>query len=111
MLREIAALKRRVPKATADAYAESLRATVAADDSAVETARVRVRETAAVGGQAGLCGKGWWGFVPRQADMEATFAGTIDGLRRLKRDMPDCGSKWRGHGLPASMRCYAEVMG
>ncbi|KAH8880370.1 hypothetical protein GQ53DRAFT_543469 [Thozetella sp. PMI_491] len=86
LLREIAALKRRVPKNTADAYAESTRAGVAADAEAADVARDRVRDAAS---QRAMLGKdGRQVGLPRQAEVERAFADAVATLERLKRDMP-----------------------
>ncbi len=93
LLREIAALKRRVPRATADAYAESVRAGLAADEEAAEAARATVREapkgrSLLLGKEGGADGAGGTTLLPRQSEVEAAFAGIVGGLDRLKRDMP-----------------------
>ncbi|KAL8375905.1 hypothetical protein RB595_007163 [Gaeumannomyces hyphopodioides] len=112
LLREIAALKRRVPAAAASRLADSLRAGVAADETALEAARARVAGPGAVardlaersGGartrvlDVGLgVGEGAAaaesappppGVLQRPEEAERAFAAAVDGLARLKRDMP-----------------------
>ena len=95
LLREIAALKRRVPRTTADAYAESARAGLAADEAAAEAARATVREapkgrSLVLGKEGSGTGDGAGGttLLPRQSEVEAAFAGIVGGLDRLKKDMP-----------------------
>ncbi|KAL8289722.1 hypothetical protein RB601_005580 [Gaeumannomyces tritici] len=113
LLREIAALKRRVPAAAASRLADSLRAGVVADEAALEAARERVAGPGAVArdlaersggartrvldvgigvGEEGSAENGGGGDAPgvlqRPAEAERAFASAVDGLARLKRDMP-----------------------
>lgn len=106
LMREIAALKRRVPAATAKGFAEGFWEGVRADEEAV--GRAREVAVAAVGGRGDeddgqkekeeeedvqksskaktiLDGIG---ALERQADVEAGYGGVVGTLGRLKRDMP-----------------------
>lgn len=103
LMREIAALKRRVPAATAKGFAEGFWEGVRADEEAV--GRAREVAVAAVGGRSDGDGGqeekedvqksskakamlNGIGPLERQADVEAGYEGVVDTLGRLKRDMP-----------------------
>ncbi|KAK3689596.1 hypothetical protein B0T22DRAFT_514214 [Podospora appendiculata] len=90
LLRSIASLKRRVPRATASAWAAATKAGVAADEAALEAARAR-----AVGDGEAAGHRALEGLAPleRQADVEGGFRRAVDGLGRLKRDMPSTVAK------------------
>ncbi|KAK0725414.1 hypothetical protein B0H67DRAFT_482933 [Lasiosphaeris hirsuta] len=85
LLRSIAALKRRVPSTTAANWAAATKAGVAADEAALATVTVRVEEDGATSGRKTLEGMG---PMDRQAEAEAAFAGVVETLVRLKREMP-----------------------
>lgn len=114
LMREIAALKRRVPAATAKGFAEGFWEGVRADEEAL--GRARERAVAAVVGAGGRRGDDGdvdeqrgkdedeqkssnssnkakamldgIGPLERQADVEAGYGGVVDTLGRLKREMP-----------------------
>lgn len=92
LLREIAALKRRVPAATAAAAAEQFRAGIAADEEALERARDGAQALSKGGeGSAGAGARGGTlvlGPLERQDGVEAGFAGAVAALGKLKREMP-----------------------
>lgn len=113
LLREIAALKRRVPGATAGAWAGAARARLAEDEAALEAARAGVVAMAAAagGGKKSARGDGdgdgdgsggaerkrkgptmlgdeSGGPLERQEVVEGAFAGAVEGLERLQREMP-----------------------
>jgi kinetochor protein Mis14/NSL1 len=108
LLREIAALKRRVPGAAAAAWAERVRAGVAGDEALLGKRREEVvrlvsqgdwdedgkagRKSVAPTTTAGKGGRNVLGDVgrplERQADVERAFGGAVEALGRLKRDMP-----------------------
>ncbi|EJT75428.1 hypothetical protein GGTG_05363 [Gaeumannomyces tritici R3-111a-1] len=100
LLREIAALKRRVPAAAASRLADSLRAGRVAGPGAVARdlaersggARTRVLDVGIGVGEEGSAENGGGGDAPgvlqRPAEAERAFASAVDGLARLKRDMP-----------------------
>jgi kinetochor protein Mis14/NSL1 len=85
LLRSIAALKRRIPAATAAAYASASRNGMAADEAALEAARARVETEGAISGRKAV--EGVWA-LDRQEELEEEFAATVDTLGRLKREMP-----------------------
>ncbi|KAK4032757.1 hypothetical protein C8A01DRAFT_50521 [Parachaetomium inaequale] len=85
LLRSIAALKRRVPQATASKWADATRAGIAADEDALSQVCERVAEEGAVSGKKALEGMG---PLERQGDVEGRWKGAVEGLGRLKRDMP-----------------------
>jgi kinetochor protein Mis14/NSL1 len=85
LLRSIAALKRRVPAATAAAFAASAKAGKAADEAALGAARARVEAEGAVSGRKALEGVS---ALDRQEELEKEFATTVETLGRLKREMP-----------------------
>ena len=93
LLREIAALKRRVPAATAAAAAEQFRAGIAADEEALERAR-DAAQALSKGGEGSAAAAGVRGGalvlgpLERQDDVEAGFAGAVAALGKLKREMP-----------------------
>ena len=85
LLRSIAALKRRVPAAAAAQFAATVKAGAAADEAALEVARVRVEAEGAASGSKALEGMG---PLDRQDDVERQFAKVVEALGRLKREMP-----------------------
>ncbi|KAK0649406.1 hypothetical protein B0T16DRAFT_410022 [Cercophora newfieldiana] len=85
LLRSIAALKRRVPAATAGAYAAAGKNGMAADEAALEAAKARVESEGAASGRKALEGVR---ALDRQEELEEEFAATVETLGRLKRDMP-----------------------
>ncbi|KAI4594206.1 hypothetical protein KJ359_008481 [Pestalotiopsis sp. 9143b] len=92
LLRDIAALKKSVPAATAAAHAEALKAGLKQDEEALEVAKTKSsaaadgvdaeRERAAGGG--GL----YLDKLERQEDVELAYGRAVQGLTRLKREMP-----------------------
>jgi kinetochor protein Mis14/NSL1 len=118
LMREIAALKRRVPAATAKSFAEGFWEGVRADEGALGKAR-DAAVAGAAGGRGGDDGQeeeeeeeeeeaqdeeergvqksskakakamlDGIGPLERQAGVEASYGGVVDTLSRLKRDMP-----------------------
>lgn len=111
LMREIAALKRRVPAATAAGYAEAFWEGVRADEEALGRAREAVAAGALDGGGGGADEDGGdeeeedeeegvkknkkaravlhgIGPLERQAGVEAGYESVIEMLGRLKREMP-----------------------
>lgn len=98
LLREIAALKRKVPGAAAAGWAERVRAGIEADERLLEERRGEVaRSVGEEDGRRdgeesrGKKGKGWLGDVgplERQEDVERAFGTAVSTLGRLKADMP-----------------------
>ena len=84
LLREIAALKRKVPAAAAVQYAEQLRTSVKADEEALEAARAKVLEGRKAGDKKMLD----VGGLERQDAVEEAYEGAVKALGRLKREMP-----------------------
>ncbi|KKY30933.1 putative kinetochore protein [Diaporthe ampelina] len=103
LMREVAALKRRVPAATAKGFTEGFWEGVRADEEALGRARDVAAATVAGGGDGGdgdgqeqkeegveedqamLAGIG---PLERQADVEEGYRGVVETLGRLKREMP-----------------------
>ncbi|KAK3346782.1 hypothetical protein B0T25DRAFT_287630 [Lasiosphaeria hispida] len=85
LLRSIAALKRRVPAATATNWAVASKAGVAADEAALASVTARVEEDGATSGRKTLEGMR---PMDRQGKVEVAFAGVVETLVRLKREMP-----------------------
>lgn len=115
LMREIAALKRRVPGAAARTYADGFWDAVRADEAALEAARARAalvweggEEDVEEGGGGKRRSKRnedddddnnnkgsgrasmleGLGTIDRVDDVERGYAGVVDALSRLKRDMP-----------------------
>lgn len=105
LMREIAALKRRVPGAAAKGFAEGFWEGVRADEEALERAREgAVAAAAAAGdeqedkdeGEEGAEDEtkkskamlGGIGPLERQADVEASYGGVVETLGRMRREMP-----------------------
>lgn len=103
LMREIAALKRRVPAATAKTFTEGFWEGVRADEEALGRAREAAAAAAAAeeegeeeedeaeGGGKGSKSKavlGGIGPLERQADVEAGYGGVVEALGRMKREMP-----------------------
>ncbi|KXJ90219.1 hypothetical protein Micbo1qcDRAFT_234831 [Microdochium bolleyi] len=89
LLRDIAHLKKSVPAAAASSWAEAARTGIRADEEALEAANQRARDAAdnrddLTEGKGGLRVD----VLERQADVEAAFDQAVQGLIRLKRDMP-----------------------
>ncbi|KAK0611518.1 hypothetical protein B0T14DRAFT_530565 [Immersiella caudata] len=85
LLRSIAALKRRVPAATAAAFASASKNGMAADEAALEAVRAKVENEGAISGRKAVEGLGG---LDRQEELEEEFAATVETLGRLKREMP-----------------------
>lgn len=85
LLRSIAQLKRRVPRATAARWAEAAAEGLAADEAALGAARARVDEEGEASGRKALEGMG---ELDRQDAVEGRFRDAVETLGRLKRDMP-----------------------
>ena len=90
LLRDIAALKKSVPAASAASWAEATRQGYRADEEALETANQRARDASdnrddLTEGKGGLRRVD---VLERQADVEAAYQQAVQGLVRLKRDMP-----------------------
>lgn len=103
LLRDIAALKKSVPGAAATAWAESARASVRADEEALAAAVERARSgannnntdgspaaesAAAAAAAADAALQLDVARLERQDEVEASYGRAIDGLARLKREMP-----------------------
>lgn len=111
LMREIAALKRRVPAAAAKGFTEGFWEGVRADEEALGRAREGAAATAAAdvggdgpeegeeggedegaeGGKKGSKSKlilDGIGPLERQADVEAGYGGAVETLGRMKREMP-----------------------
>jgi kinetochor protein Mis14/NSL1 len=74
-----------VPRATASKWAEATKAGIAADEEALKAVCDKVAEEGSVSGRKALEGMG---ELDRQAGVEERFRAAVDGLGRLKRDMP-----------------------
>jgi kinetochor protein Mis14/NSL1 len=85
LLREIAALKRRVPSAAATAYADAFREATAADEALLGNIR---RETLAKATQEAQLDGLELTTLERQSSVEKAFASAVGSLERLKKDMP-----------------------
>ncbi|KAL2023697.1 hypothetical protein VTK56DRAFT_1411 [Thermocarpiscus australiensis] len=87
LLRSLAHLKRRAPRATAQRWAEATRAGIAADEAALAAACARA--AAEEEGGDGASGSGV-GAAPleRQDEVEGRFRRAVETLGRLKREMP-----------------------
>ncbi|KAK3290656.1 uncharacterized protein B0H64DRAFT_478963 [Chaetomium fimeti] len=85
LLRSIAQLKRRAPGTAAGRWGEATRAGIAADEAGLEVAAGRVAEEGAVSGRRALEGMA---PLERQEGVEGRFREAVEGLGRLKRDMP-----------------------
>lgn len=105
LMREIAALKRRVPGAAAKGFADGFWEGVRADEEALERARA---DAVAAGAAAGdeqedrddeeeeaegekkksKAMLGGIGPLERQADVEAGYGGVVEALGRMRREMP-----------------------
>lgn len=108
LLREIAALKRRVPAAAAAAWAGKIRSGVAEDEARLEKRKEEVEAMAVEGALSEEpSGPGRRGIpegenaekrkkrllgdikpLDRQGDVERAFGGAVETLGRLKKDMP-----------------------
>ena len=88
LLREIAALKRSVPGAAAQRLADASRSGIKADEEALAA----MRGAAAALGPEILSAEGGAGVaapaLERQADVERAFREAVEGLGRLKKEMP-----------------------
>lgn len=91
LLRDIAALKKSVPGAAASAYGEAFRESLKRDEEALSAAKERSASGTndpATGGS----GKEGGGLdldrLERQEDVERAYGRAVEGLARLKRDMP-----------------------
>lgn len=80
LLEDVAALKRSVPGAAAAAQAEVLKSGLKRDDELLEARRTLVTQGVEV--ELGV------GELERQGGVEDGFRRAVDGLGRLKRDMP-----------------------
>ncbi|KAL2135186.1 hypothetical protein VTI74DRAFT_9503 [Chaetomium olivicolor] len=85
LLRAIAQLKRRVPGATAARWAEGMESGTAADAEAVQMVCEKAAEEGMVSGRKALEGMG---PLDRQGGVEERWKGAVEGLGRLKREMP-----------------------
>lgn len=89
LLRDIAALKRKVPAAAAAGWGERVRGGVEADEKLLEKRREEIARLVGAEGRDGE--KGVLGDVApleRQEDVERAFGGAVSTLGRLKADMP-----------------------
>lgn len=114
-MREIAALKRKIPAAAAQGYTDGFWEGVRADEEAFVAAREQAATIISLIGTGGSSGvededrgdqeegednndggekrkkvllEGVNGPLERQEDVEAAYAGVVDTLGRLKREMP-----------------------
>jgi kinetochor protein Mis14/NSL1 len=85
LLRSIAHLKRRVPQASAGKWAEATAGGIAGDEAGLERVAELVVEEGAVSGRKALEGMG---ALERQGGVEGRWREAVEGLERLKRDMP-----------------------
>lgn len=85
LLREIAALKRQLPAPAAQRFAEQTRAGVKADEEALAAA-VKDANARVGAGAAGLVPEGM--DDAKRVEVEGAFAGAVEGLGRLKKEMP-----------------------
>ncbi|KAK4461078.1 hypothetical protein QBC42DRAFT_227951 [Cladorrhinum samala] len=85
LLRSIAQLKRKVPQATAPKWLEGTRAGMRSDEEAAEQLVQRVKDEGQESGRRALEGMG---PLERQESVEESFRAAVEGLARLKRDMP-----------------------
>jgi kinetochor protein Mis14/NSL1 len=83
LLREIAALKKSVPSAAAATWGESVKTSLKEDEEALAA----YKEKAAAAG-AGEDGGVRIDGLERQADVERNYVMAVEGLGRLKREMP-----------------------
>ncbi|KAI5921937.1 hypothetical protein F4810DRAFT_308689 [Camillea tinctor] len=96
LLRDIAALKKSVPSAAAAAWAEAARRSVKEDEEALVKMNAATTTTTQEGGSGGDGERGGEeegkGVVleklERQEDVEASYGAAVQGLGRLKREMP-----------------------
>lgn len=95
LLRDIAALKRKVPGATAGSWGERVRGGIEGDERVLEQRKEEIVRMVREGGWdeegKGKKSKGMLGDVKpleRQEDVERAFGGAVSMLGRLKGDMP-----------------------
>jgi kinetochor protein Mis14/NSL1 len=94
LLRDIAALKKSVPGAAATAWADACRASVRADEDALAAAVERARAddddaaAAAQNQQQQQQQRLTVSKLERQDEVESSYGRAVDGLARLKREMP-----------------------
>jgi kinetochor protein Mis14/NSL1 len=94
LLRDIAALKKSVPGNAATAYSEAFRDSLKKDEEALEAAKEE--ESAAAGGGAETSrekenrGAGTLNLdkLERQDDVQRAYSRAVEGLAKLKREMP-----------------------
>lgn len=87
-MREIAALKRRVPAAAARGYAEGFWEGVRGDEALFEEARARAAAGDDAGGGRHEMLDGAGSSLETRDDVERGYAGVVETLGRLKREMP-----------------------
>ncbi|KAL2268344.1 hypothetical protein VTJ83DRAFT_3190 [Remersonia thermophila] len=90
LLRSIAALKRRAPRATSSRWADESSAALADDDAGLAALERRLEEEGAAAGRRALEGMG---ALERQAEIEKRFVEAVEGLGRLKTEMPAARAK------------------
>jgi kinetochor protein Mis14/NSL1 len=88
LLREIAALKRRIPAATAATYAEQFRARLTEDDETMKTIREKMVASSEDKTQEQKKKLLDLTLLERQDGVESSFAGAVASLGKLKREMP-----------------------
>ncbi|KAI1099018.1 hypothetical protein F4804DRAFT_323118 [Jackrogersella minutella] len=86
LLRDIAALKKSVPQAAASAWADAARRSVLDDEQALLAANER--SAAAEDASATPALRDATAELDRQAEVEGSYEDAVDGLGRLKREMP-----------------------
>ncbi|KAK3904659.1 hypothetical protein C8A05DRAFT_31536 [Staphylotrichum tortipilum] len=85
LLRSIAHLKRAAPATTASRWTAASQAGIEADAASLRAATDRVAEEGASAGRRALEGMG---PLERQEGVEERWEGAVEGLGRLKREMP-----------------------
>lgn len=88
LLEEVALLKRSVPAAAAAEQAEHLNAAVRRDEDALQS-RLAAEAPRATAESHGIA----WSPLERQEGVEARFRGAVEGLERVKKDMPSIVAK------------------
>lgn len=88
LLEEVAALKRSVPSATAAEQAEHFDAAVRRDEEALQS-RLAAEVPRATAESRDIA----WSPLERQEGVETRFRGAVEGLERVKKDMPSIVAK------------------
>lgn len=88
LLRDIAALKKSVPGAASSAYSEAFKESLKQDEEALSARKTRSTTTAEGGETTAKEGGLDMDKLERQEDVETAYSRAVEGLARLKRDMP-----------------------